>query len=333
VPSATTPWSRHSQRSSPTTPYDLPTSTWPTCVGCRGGHRSSQPGCRHSGRGSVGDRFLAGMIDYLKGKTNAQGIRNVQAVVMDGQALDVAGNTFDAAFSIFGLMFFPDRAAGFRELYRAIRSKGLAVVTSWSTIERLRFAQRFSARSERLSRPPAPQKPPPWLSLADRSAFKAEMHAWASLTSTCLASCTCGRSPIRKLSSRRCQVCHRPFTSILVPYNQPSEKRFGRLFFVGYEVNKGPAVWTGGRSTHRCGNQVGRRRRGKACVVDDRPRRAFGIREVRASYLLVFAHVEAIVAVRRPVDLPEWPAVRRTRVKVPSPSVESCLNSPRRPVS
>jgi len=28
--------------------------------------------------------FSPGMVDYLKGKTKAQGIRNVQAVVMDG---------------------------------------------------------------------------------------------------------------------------------------------------------------------------------------------------------------------------------------------------------
>jgi SAM-dependent methyltransferase len=122
--------------------------------------------------------FSPGMVDYLKGKSNAQGIRNVQVVVMDGQALDVAENSFDAAFSIFGLMFFPDRAAGFRELYRAIRSKGLAVVASWSSIERLRFAQVIlGTLREAVPNLPAPQKPPPWLSLADRSAFKAEMQA------------------------------------------------------------------------------------------------------------------------------------------------------------
>jgi ubiquinone/menaquinone biosynthesis C-methylase UbiE len=51
--------------------------------------------------------FSPGMVDYLQAKTNAQGIRNVHAVVMDGQALDLAANSFDAAFSIFGLMFFP----------------------------------------------------------------------------------------------------------------------------------------------------------------------------------------------------------------------------------
>ena len=122
--------------------------------------------------------FSQGMVDYVKGKATAQGIRGVQAIVMDGQALDVADNSFDAASSIFGLMFFPDRASGFRELYRAIHSKGLAVVASWSSIERLRFAQVIlGTLREAVPDLPTPQKPPPWLSLSVRSAFKAEMHA------------------------------------------------------------------------------------------------------------------------------------------------------------
>ena len=118
------------------------------------------------------------MVDYLKRKTEAEGIRGVQAVVMDGQALDVADNRFDAVFSIFGLMFFPDRAAGFRELHRVTRPRGLAVVATWSSMERLRFAQAIlGALREALPDLPTPAKPPPWLSLADRGAFKAEMHA------------------------------------------------------------------------------------------------------------------------------------------------------------
>lgn len=122
--------------------------------------------------------FSPGMVDYLKGKTQAQSIRGVEAVVMDGQALDVADNRFDAVFSIFGLMFFPDRAAGFRELHRVTRPKGLAVVASWSSMERLRFAQAIlGTLREAVPNLPTPTKPPPWLSLADRAAFKAEMHA------------------------------------------------------------------------------------------------------------------------------------------------------------
>jgi SAM-dependent methyltransferase len=41
--------------------------------------------------------FSPGMVDYLKGQAQAQGIRGIEAVVMDGQALDAADNRFDAA--------------------------------------------------------------------------------------------------------------------------------------------------------------------------------------------------------------------------------------------
>jgi len=49
----------------------------------------------------------------------------------DGQRLPFAAGTFDAAFSMFGLMFFPDRGAGFRELARVLKPGCPALVSSW----------------------------------------------------------------------------------------------------------------------------------------------------------------------------------------------------------
>jgi len=37
----------------------------------------------------------------------------MQVAMMNGQALDVEDNSFDAAFSIFGLMVFPDALQDF----------------------------------------------------------------------------------------------------------------------------------------------------------------------------------------------------------------------------
>ena len=53
------------------------------------------------------------------------------ARVADGQALPFDDGSFDAAFSMFGLFMFPDRAAGFRELARVLRPGGRAVVGTW----------------------------------------------------------------------------------------------------------------------------------------------------------------------------------------------------------
>jgi SAM-dependent methyltransferase len=65
----------------------------------------------------------------------------------DGQALPWGDAEFDAAFSMFGLMFFPDRARGFAELYRVLKPGGMAVVSSWATFEGI-FASIMAAMRE-----------------------------------------------------------------------------------------------------------------------------------------------------------------------------------------
>lgn len=50
---------------------------------------------------------------------------------MDGQALDLPDASFDAVFSIFGVMLFPDWRAGLREMARVTRPGGTGVVAVW----------------------------------------------------------------------------------------------------------------------------------------------------------------------------------------------------------
>ena len=52
--------------------------------------------------------FAPGMV----GRIAAQGLPNVEARVMDGQALDLPDAGFDAVFSIFGVIMFPDWRKG-----------------------------------------------------------------------------------------------------------------------------------------------------------------------------------------------------------------------------
>lgn len=78
--------------------------------------------------------FSRAMVERLEAKLGPGGSLHagtVRAHVMDGQELRFAEASFDAAFSMFGLMFFPDRARGFAELYRVLRPGGQVCVSSW----------------------------------------------------------------------------------------------------------------------------------------------------------------------------------------------------------
>jgi len=78
--------------------------------------------------------FSPEMIELLQSYISVTGAVNITPTVGDGQKLPYLEAQFDAAFSMFGLMFFPDRLKGFSELYRTLRLGGVAVVSSWAPI-------------------------------------------------------------------------------------------------------------------------------------------------------------------------------------------------------
>jgi len=121
--------------------------------------------------------FSPAMIEQLRKRAASQKLVNVTAEVMDGQALKLPDKSFDCAFSNFGLIFFPDRAKGFRELYRVLRPGGRAVVTCWSALERVEIVAAFAqAIKKALPDLPPPVSPPAALSLQDPQVFAREMR-------------------------------------------------------------------------------------------------------------------------------------------------------------
>nr|AHM02034.1 SAM-dependent methyltransferase [uncultured miscellaneous Crenarchaeota group] len=78
--------------------------------------------------------FSENMIAELQKGIAATGVANITPRQGDGQALPYADGSFDAAFSLFGLMFFPDRAKGYAELYRTLKPGGRACVSSWAPV-------------------------------------------------------------------------------------------------------------------------------------------------------------------------------------------------------
>ncbi|RMI34162.1 class I SAM-dependent methyltransferase [Nocardia stercoris] len=85
--------------------------------------------------------FSTEMLEVLRRKATAAGVDNIDAVTGDGQQLPYGDGEFDAAFSMFGLMFFPDRSRGFAELHRVLRPGGVAVVSSWAPMDESPLAE------------------------------------------------------------------------------------------------------------------------------------------------------------------------------------------------
>ena len=74
--------------------------------------------------------FSEGMLAFLSNKLNRHGVDGVALHQMDGQALEFGDETFDVVGSGFGLVWFPDPAAGLREMHRVLKPGGRAFVTT-----------------------------------------------------------------------------------------------------------------------------------------------------------------------------------------------------------
>lgn len=81
--------------------------------------------------------FAPAMLAQLRRRMDELETPLVTLELGDGQSLTFADRSFDAAFSLFGLMFFRDRARGFRELSRVLKPAGRALVSGWTQAERV----------------------------------------------------------------------------------------------------------------------------------------------------------------------------------------------------
>ena len=120
--------------------------------------------------------FSENMLAELREGLTRNGLRNVRAVQGDGMALPYADHSFDAAFSMFGLMFFPDRARGFRELLRVLKPGGIATVSSWGPLD-ISPAMDLMFSALRAADPSMPPPQRNLLSLENAELFETELKA------------------------------------------------------------------------------------------------------------------------------------------------------------
>ncbi|WP_437304245.1 class I SAM-dependent methyltransferase [Sorangium sp. So ce388] len=118
--------------------------------------------------------FSPGMVARLRDRL--QPFPGCEARMMDGQALAVEDATFDASFSIFGVMLFPDWRRGLAELVRATRPGGRVIMATWVNPEGAGPAPLFLQAYRRVFPGAAIPPPPPGMSvLCSPEGLKAEM--------------------------------------------------------------------------------------------------------------------------------------------------------------
>ncbi|MDX8385243.1 MAG: class I SAM-dependent methyltransferase [Gallionella sp.] len=119
--------------------------------------------------------FSASMLAIFQDKIKQAGHKHIDLHCGDAQSLPYADGMFDAAFSMFGLMFFPDRNQGFAEIYRTLKPGGSIAVTSWAPVE-ISPAVQIMFGALRAIKPDLPEPQKAIASLENPEVFKQELH-------------------------------------------------------------------------------------------------------------------------------------------------------------
>lgn len=78
--------------------------------------------------------FSESMINLFKEEVEVRELEKIEVHCGDGQELPFSDEMFDVAFSMFGLIFFPNRNKGYSEIYRTLKPGGQIVISSWAPV-------------------------------------------------------------------------------------------------------------------------------------------------------------------------------------------------------
>ncbi len=100
-------------------------------VGCGCGDSSCAAARAASPAAVLGVDLSAGMLASARERAAAEGLRNLAFKQADAQAYPFADESFDVILSRFGVMFFADPQAAFRNLRRALPRGGRMTLLTW----------------------------------------------------------------------------------------------------------------------------------------------------------------------------------------------------------
>jgi SAM-dependent methyltransferase len=104
------------------------------------------------------------ILEYALENATIEGLENVETHVADGEALELPPNSFDAAISRVGLIYFPDQQKALDNILRALKPGGRFAAIVYSTPEKNGFFSKPVSiiRQRAKLPPPAPDQPGPF---------------------------------------------------------------------------------------------------------------------------------------------------------------------------
>lgn len=118
------------------------------------------------------------MVECLTARAQAEGLTNLEARVMAGDALQLPDDSFHVAASQNGVSLFPNLQAGLRELVRVTRPGGRVLISAFGALQRAEFIGFFmgAVKAAVPEFTPLPMDPPPLaFQVADPSRLSQEL--------------------------------------------------------------------------------------------------------------------------------------------------------------
>lgn len=105
-------------------------------IGCGAGATTLDMARRLGPTGTcVGVDVSDALLELGRQRAREAGVANAEFLTADAQTYDFGAETFDAAISRYGVMFFEDPDAAFENLRRALRPDGVLVFACWRAPE------------------------------------------------------------------------------------------------------------------------------------------------------------------------------------------------------
>lgn len=105
-------------------------------IGCGAGATTLAAGRRVGTEGRIlGVDVSAPLLDHAAARVQSSGLRNIDFQLADAQTHSFEGDRFDLMISRFGVMFFDEPRAAFRNVLRALRPGARMIFVAWSEPE------------------------------------------------------------------------------------------------------------------------------------------------------------------------------------------------------